>query len=299
MAKLYAGAAGWSYKDWIGSFYPKAQSDNFDWLQFYSGFFNVVEVNSTYYTYLSPRVVESWINKIEDKDDFLFTIKLHQDFTHKRDFDEEKIKAVKFNLNKLEKAERLGGLLIQFPYSFSLTKENANHVKNLVDIFSEYDKFIELRHNSWLIERFFNFVSSNRSSLCTIDQPEIGNAISFNPLTVGDNLYIRFHGRNTKAWKSSISSHSKTQTYEEQSARYDYLYSPGELLEIEQKIKEVLDTVKRIYIIMNNHPHGNAVANALEMLHLLSERIKINIPDTTLKAYPRLIDIAAACRTGF
>ena len=288
MAKLYTGTAGWSYKDWIGSFYPQAQTKDFDWLKYYAEFFNTVEVNASYYTYLSPKIVEGWIEKIEDKDDFLFTIKLHQDFTHKNDFNEEKIKAVKYNLNKLDKAERLGGLLIQFPYSFDLTKENGNRVKYLVDIFSEYEKFIEVRHKSWFIERFFDFVSSNKSSLCVIDQPEIGKSVEFNPITVGDNLYLRFHGRNTKAWKQSIGNFGKTQTYEEQSARYDYLYSPGELLEIEQKIKEVFDTVKRIYIIMNNHPHGNAVANALEMLHLLNERIKINVPETTLKAYPRL-----------
>jgi uncharacterized protein YecE (DUF72 family) len=291
MAKLYAGTAGWSYKDWVGSFYPKEQSKEFDWLKYYAQFFNTVEVNASYYTYLSPKIVEGWIDKVEDKEDFLFTVKLHQDFTHKNDFNEEKIKAVKYNLNKLDKAGRFGGLLIQFPYSFSLTKENANKVKDLVDIFSEYDKFIELRHNSWLIERFFNFVSSNRSSLCTIDQPEIGKAITFNPVTAGNDLYIRFHGRNKKAWKNSFGKFGQAQTYEEQSERYDYIYSPGELLEIDRKIKEVLDTVKRIFIIMNNHPHGNAVANALEMLHLLNERVKVKVPDTTLKAYPRLSEI--------
>jgi len=42
---------------------------------------------------------------------------------------------------------------------------------------------------------------------------------------------------------------------------------------------------------MNNHPHGNAVANALEMLHLLNERLKVKVPDTTLKTYPRLSEI--------
>lgn len=293
MAKLYAGTAGWSYKDWIGSFYPQAQTKDFDWLKYYSQFFNTVEVNSSYYTYISPWIVDGWIEKVEEKDDFLFTVKLHQDFTHKHDFNEEKIKAVKFNLDKLAKAERFGGLLIQFPYSFALTKENANHVKNLLDIFSEYDKFIELRHNSWLIERFFNFVSSNKSSLCTIDQPVIGKSVEFNPVTAGDNLYIRFHGRNTKAWKASLGNFGKPQTYEEQSERYDYLYSPGELVEIEQKIKEVLDTVKKVFIIMNNHPHGNAVANALELLHMLNERLEIKVPETTLKAYPRLANLSA------
>ena len=114
--KLYVGTAGWSYKDWIDGFYNKAQSKSFDWLEFYSRYFNTVEVNASYYTYIAPRTVEGWIDKVEEKDEFLFTIKLHQDFTHKRIFKTEQIEAVKTNLNKLENANRLGGLLIQFPY---------------------------------------------------------------------------------------------------------------------------------------------------------------------------------------
>ena len=125
-----------------------------------------------------------------------------------------------------------------------------------------------------------------------LDQPEIGEAVEFNPAKTGDNLYIRLHGRNEEAWKASIANFGKEQTYDQQSQRYDYLYSPGELLEIERSVKEVLDTVKKVFIILNNHPKGNAVANAFEILHLLNERIKVNIPETTLKSYPRLVKIA-------
>ena len=134
-------------------------------------------------------------------------------------------------------------------------------------------------------------MDSNNSSLCTIDQPVIGHAVEFKPVVAGDNLYLRFHGRNEKAWKNSIGNFGKNQSYEQQSSRYDYLYSLGELSEIEQKINEALDKVKKIFVILNNHPHGNAIANALEMLHLLGDRMKINVPDTTLKAYTRLTKI--------
>lgn len=288
MKKLYVGTAGWSYKDWIGSFYPKSQSTDFNWLQYYSQFFNCVEVNSSYYTYIDPKTVNSWIKHTQDKSDFLFAIKLHQDFTHKKNFTNENTKAVKLVLDQLAREGKLAGLLIQFPYSFSLDKSNANHLKKLVDTFAEYEKFIEVRHQSWFIERFFDFVKSNKSSLCVIDQPVLGKAIEFRPNIIGENLYLRFHGRNEKAWSQSIKNFGKKQTYKQQSARYDYLYSPGELIEIDQKLKEVIDTVNKIIVIMNNHPHGNAVANALEMLHLLSDKMKVNVPENTLKAYPRL-----------
>jgi len=260
--KFNIGTAGWSYKDWVPNFYPKNQSGGFDWLQFYSHYFNCVEVNSTYYTYISPKVVDGWIKKVEDSSDFIFHIKLHQDFTHKRKFDEQNTKAVRYNLEQLRKTERLGGLLIQFPYSYSFDGNSVQHIQKLRDIFSDISCFVEVRHSSWNNNRALEFFKENDLTFCTIDQPHIGQAIEFEPIITNDKAYIRFHGRNAEAWKKSLSNFGKPQTYEEQSSRYSYLYLPGELIEIEQKIKSIQHKVKEINVIMNNHPLGDAVANA-------------------------------------
>lgn len=292
MNKIFVGTAGWSYQDWIGSFYPHKQSKNFDWLNFYSNYFNAVEINSTYYTYFDPKIFNGWLNKVESNADFLFAVKLHQDFTHKKKYGGINIKAVAEGLDILAEAGRLGGLLIQFPYSFLLNKENGLYLKKIIDLFPAHSKFIELRHKSWMNEKFFEFVSSNKSSLCTIDQPVIGKALEFKPILVGENLYVRLHGRNVKEWKKSTGRMGVKLTYEQQSERYNYFYTPGELIEIENGIKEIFDAAKKIFVILNNHPHGNAVANALEMLHYLNERIKIKVPLTTLNSYPRLSKIS-------
>jgi uncharacterized protein YecE (DUF72 family) len=291
LVKYYIGTAGWSYKDWVPNFYPKNQSAGFDWLQFYSHYFNCVEVNSTYYTYISPKIVEGWIKKISDTDDFIFHIKLHQDFTHKRKFDEQNIKAVRYNLDLLRKSERLGGLLIQFPYSFAFDGVSVQHIQKIRDIFSDVSCFVEVRHSSWKNNRAYEFFKQNNLTLCTIDQPQIGQAIPFEPIVTNDKAYIRFHGRNVEAWKKSLSDFGKEQTYEEQSSRYSYLYSPGELVEIVQKIKSIESKVKEVNVIMNNHPQGNAVANAFELIHLLEEKSKVLMPETIVKAYPRLEEI--------
>jgi uncharacterized protein YecE (DUF72 family) len=129
-------------------------------------------------------------------------------------------------------------------------------------------------------------------TLCTIDQPQIGKAIQFEPVITNDIAYLRFHGRNTEAWKESIKNFGKEQTYEEQSSRYQYLYTPGELIEIEQKIKEIQEKVKEVYVIMNNHPQGEAAVNAFELIHLLEEKEKVDMPSAIVKAYPRLEEIA-------
>ena len=286
--KFNIGTAGWSYKDWVPNFYPKNQTGGFDWLQFYSQYFNCVEVNSTYYTYISPKIVDGWIKKVEGTKDFIFHIKLHQDFTHKRKYDEQNIKTVRYNLEQLKKSERLGGLLIQFPYSYSFDGNSVQHIQKLRDIFSDIDCFVEVRHSSWNNNRALEFFKENDLTFCTIDQPQIGQAIEFEPIITNDKAYIRFHGRNTEAWKKSLANFGKPQTYEEQSSRYNYLYSPGELVEIEQKIKSIELKVKEVNVIMNNHPQGDAVANAFELIHLLETKTKVEMPSHILKAYPRL-----------
>ena len=283
--------AGWSYKDWVPNFYPKNQSGGFDWLQFYSHYFNCVEVNSTYYTYISPKIVDGWIRKVENSDNFVFHVKLHQDFTHKRKFDELNIKAVRYNLDQLKKSERLGGLLIQFPYSYLFDGNSVLYIRKLRDIFPDVSCFVEVRHQSWNNDSALNFFKENDLTFCTIDQPQIGQAIEFDPVITNDKAYIRFHGRNAEAWKKSLANFGKEQTYEEQSSRYNYLYSPGELVEIEQKIKSIQHKVKEVNVIMNNHPHGDAVANAFELIHLLEERTKIEMPPAITRAYPRLQEI--------
>jgi uncharacterized protein YecE (DUF72 family) len=165
------------------------------------------------------------------------------------------------------------------------------YIQELREIFSEYKCFLEVRHSSWQVEKAFEFFRQTDTTFCTIDQPQIGQAIPFEPVVTNGKAYMRFHGRNVDAWKRSIKNYGKEQTYEQRSERYKYLYSPGELTEIEQKIKSIRKEVKEVHVIMNNHPQGDAVANAFELIHLLEEKDKVELPVTSVKAYPRLKEI--------
>jgi len=283
--KIYVGTAGWSYEDWVKIFYPFSQSREFSWLKYYSRYFNTVEVNSTYYTYLAPKIIEGWIRQI-DNSDFLFTMKLHLDFTHRKVFGDNEIRLVRANLDILKESERLAGILIQFPYSFNFCEPNVSYLKNLIDMFDGYEKFIEVRHKSWENK------TPKTVTFCSIDLPQIGEAIEFTPRVSNHVCYARFHGRNIDAWRKSLTSVHKTQTYEEQSERYNYLYSVGEIMEFDRKIKEIYDKAKKIYVIMNNHPKGNAIVNAVELMHFLNQRKKMQIPDNLKNSFPRLKTIS-------
>ena len=288
MVNYYIGTAGWSYKDWVPSFYPKSQTANFDWLNFYSTYFNVVEVNATYYAYLSLKTAEGWLRKTSENGEFKFTIKLHQDFTHKKIFNKENSKAVIDILDILSREDKLGGLLIQFPYSFGFSEAAIGHINTLKEIFNDYNLFVEVRHTSWNKPEVIKHFREANLSLCIIDQPQISNSISFDPVVTNDTLYVRFHGRNVEGWYNSIQNFNKEQTYAEQSDRYNYLYTPGEIIELRNKIHEVTDKVKIVYMVFNNHPNGNAAANAFEMIKSLNQIGKNGIPETILKSYPRI-----------
>jgi len=286
--KFYIGTAGWKYADWIGSFYPKKESASFDWLTYYSQYFNCVEVNSTFYAYMSDKVVNAWIRKTEDMEDFTFTLKLHQDFTHNRSYTKENINAVNYILNLLNKAGRLGGLLIQFPQSFRFDENSGRYISKLKEIFGSYELFIEVRHGSFHTKEALDFFKSANLNCITIDQPQIGNAVSFKPLVTSKSLYFRLHGRNTEDWfKGFDKMGDDKQSEEDRNARYNYLYTPGEILEMVEQIVNVLDNIEKVFVITNNHPKGNAVANAFQLIFMLEKR-KLEIPSLTMMHYPEL-----------
>ncbi|GMU85321.1 MAG: hypothetical protein AMXMBFR48_05630 [Ignavibacteriales bacterium] len=284
----YIGTAGWSYKDWCGCFYPKGLKGGADYLEYYSQFFNVAEVNATYYAYLKPGLASEWVKKTSGNPEFLFTVKLHQDFTHLRKYNNENIKAVR-NINDILAEEgKLGGLLVQFPYSFVKNGESARYVDSLYDLFSDYRLFFEFRNKSWMNGPQIELSSGVKPNVCAIDQPIIGEALPFTIQPIMQDGYIRLHGRNKLAWEDSIKKFSQSKQASDPNARYNYYYSPSEMQEIRLKIEKTAELASgEVFVIFNNHPFGHAPANALE-LKLMLENIKQEIPMHILLNFPRL-----------
>ena len=285
--KKYIGTAGWTYEDWVGVFYSANQSKDYNWLRFYSAFFNLVEVNATYYTYIGEKIVANWISVISEQDDFKFIIKLHQDFTHIRRFNRKSLESVVRILDLLDDNNRLGGLLIQFPYSFAYSGEGAKYIAGLGNMFEKYRLFFELRHNSWNKDTLYEYFEKKQYSLCIIDQPSIGESLTFFPKMEGKHSYFRFHGRNREAWLDSIKTKTTDNAFRNE--RYRYKYSISELKEFISKIDENISAESReIYLVTNNHPGGGAVVNALELKIMLKEIIKYPIPSGIINKYPEM-----------
>ena len=73
------GTQGWSYPDWIGSFYPPGSRQE-DYLPFYAEVFDTVELDTTFYHPPKPSVVRSWARHTPET--FRFAAKVPQAITH-------------------------------------------------------------------------------------------------------------------------------------------------------------------------------------------------------------------------
>jgi len=259
------GTAGWSYKDWYGTVYPPKVPKDFNHLEHLAQFMDFVEVNTTFYRIPTLKLTEGWVKKTGNLENFLFWVKIHQQFTHQRQVNKQEIDSFKQALRPLERSSQLAGLLAQFPYSFKLNTGNLNYVKALADIFQEYPLAIEFRHKSWNREELFEVFKEKKLIWVNIDQPLISLSLPLTAQATHPEIsYFRLHGRNEKTWFSN----------EGRDARYNYNYNLMELNRIAEKIKKLTELAKKVFISGNNHYKGSAYNNLIQLKKILTGKLK-------------------------
>lgn len=277
------GPAGWAYKDWNGVVYPLHRPRGFHELSFIAQLFNSVEINTSFYRPISPAMAEAWLDQVADNAAFRFTAKLWRGFTHLRTASSEDERLVKAGLNPLRESDRLGALLLQFPWSFRNTEENRNYLHQLSRQFREYPLVLEVRHSSWSDPEVYAILEQLQVGLCNIDQPLFGRSVKPDAQVTSPVGYVRLHGRNYKSWFTENKY---------QGERYDYLYSLEELSPWVDRIKEVDRSALDTYVITNNHYLGKAVVNGLELTSVLEDRA-ITPPASLLERYPELESLSS------
>lgn len=251
---IRVGPAGWSYKDWDGVVYPKPGS-RFDALEYLSGFFDTIEINSSFYRIPPARNAASWVRRVANNDAFRFTAKLYRGFTHERDGGgETDVRAFRDFVAPMADAGRLGAVLAQFPWSFRATRRARERLTRLFEKLDGMPLVVEVRHGSFEIERFFRFLDEHDVGFANIDQPVIGESIRPTSIVTGPVAYVRLHGRNYEKWFD----------HDEGWQRYDYLYPREELDSWIEKI-ETMSHSRDVYVVTNNHFRGQAIVNAIEI----------------------------------
>lgn len=290
MAEFHVGTAGWSYEDWEGVVYPAGKGRGIHALPYLARYIDIVEVNSTFYRPAGAAVVRSWLKRIEPYPDFLLALKIHQAFTHTRaGFTPKDVDDFKAAADILRLRGRLAALLVQFPWSYRNTPENAEYLSRLLGLFAGYPLAVEVRHASWDTPAFYDALREGRAAFCNIDQPLFDDSIAPSAVaTAPDFAYVRFHGRNYGNWFREGAGRD---------ARYDYLYAKDELADWVARIKELGRKSGKVYVITNNHYRGQAMANALQIRNMITGE-KVDIPDPLLEKYPVLREIVRAIRAG-
>jgi uncharacterized protein YecE (DUF72 family) len=249
--KIYhIGTAGWDYKDWVGSFYPKSLIKGL-YLKYYSRYFNVNEINSTFYNLPRIESIKNWFNAVPD--DFSFVVKMWQSISHKLEnpqFEEQIIQF--FNTMSVLK-EKAKVFLIQFPPWLKHSDKHETYVKYLISLLpSKFQYFIEFRDNSWFDKKILSVLKHDKNLFYVTSYLE-----GLVPYFMNDQetYYIRLIGDRT------LSSFGKVQRTQEK----DLNHLQNNLAELEKNSK-----VREIFIIVNNHFSGFAPETANHIKQMLN-----------------------------
>jgi uncharacterized protein YecE (DUF72 family) len=253
---ILVGAAGYSYDDWRGHFYP-ADLPKTKFLEYYAERLPAVEINYTYYQPPTRRTMEAM--RARTKGRLHFAVKLHGSMTHDRTAAPEAYGEFVAACAPLAEAGVLGALLAQFPFSFHATGESCDYLRRLRDQLPGQDVVVEMRNAAWVKQETFDLLKELNFGWCNVDEPRLRGLMPPTALATSDVGYVRFHGRNAAKWFQ----------HEHAYERYDYLYSEDELREWVPRIRQIANLTKRTYVFTNNHFESKAAINALMLITLL------------------------------
>src|SRR5438874_3933857 len=272
--KVLVGTASWSDPGFVQRWYPKGMraSERLGW---YAQHFELVEVNSTFYSVPDLRMVERWCAATPDG--FIFDLKLHQLFSFHSTaakllpadlrpgvetdakgkvkltlaLEEAMIKVFLRSMSILRAAGKLGVFLLQLSPAFSPRKHQLTELELLIDMLRDYQLAIEFRNRNWVIGEQFRetieFLKRHRASFVNVDTPAAEHFTimpsNLDEITNPCLAYLRLHGRNARAYLTG-----KTVA-----ARFDYDYSDDEITEVAERSKKLGRTTSELHVIFNNN----------------------------------------------
>ncbi len=159
------GTSGWSYKSWAGVFYPDGTAPA-DYLRRYAEHFDTVEIDSTFYRIPTARMVEGWAAATPPR--FVFAAKVPQVITHEKRLQGCEAEVGLFLERVGRLGEKCGPLIFQFEYTFQ-----ADQFENLTTFLKglppTFRYAVEVRHRSWLTDRFFEMLGERKVALVLHD----------------------------------------------------------------------------------------------------------------------------------
>jgi len=242
---IYIGTSGYNYPHWWnGVFYPSDLSQK-KWLEYYTEYFDTVELNVSFYRLPKKEVFEGWYKRTPKH--FLFAVKGSRFITHiKRLKDCRDALSLLFDHASPLK-EKLGVVLWQLPPRFKFQKERLESFCVLLSTLPRsklHRHAFEFRDESWFCNEAFRILEEFRFGLCIAH----GSGLSHIERTTSNFIYVRLHGGEVL---------------------YGSNYSDKELNQWKGKIQGWRKKKKAVFVYFNNDTYGFAIKNALALKKLI------------------------------
>ncbi|RTZ90575.1 MAG: hypothetical protein DSY81_08455 [Bacillota bacterium] len=212
---LYIGTSSWSHKSWQGVFYPQQVASR-DFISHYSTIYDCVEIDATFYAIPTRSTVEGWRERTPEG--FRFAAKVPRVITHDKVLQDAEQDIELFVETMQLLGDRLGPLLLQFPYFNKKTFDSAGPFLDLLDQFLESIPagpryVVEVRNRNWIGPELQQLLSGHKVALAWVDQawmpdPEEWPRRVTGPTT--DFGYFRFLGDRkaidqiTRTWDRQV-----------------------------------------------------------------------------------------------
>ena len=167
--KLMAGASGYSFKEWKGSFYPQSIRPD-AMLAWYAQRLPTVEINNTFYRMPRVEVLESWARSTPEG--FRFAIKASRRITHlarlKPESAADSLAFLYRNLAAL--GDKRGPVLFQLP---PFLKKDLPRLSGFLRLLPEgHRAAFEFRNESWFCDDVYDALKGAGASLCLSERED-------------------------------------------------------------------------------------------------------------------------------
>jgi uncharacterized protein YecE (DUF72 family) len=250
--QIWLGTSGYSYSDWVGSFYPPGTKAG-RMLHEYCRHFPLVELNFTFYRLPTPAMLVRLADQAPAA--FQFVVKLPRTLSH--DASPDDLPAFRDAVDALRERGQLAGLLCQLP--------QATHQGPKVRAWLEYlgrelagrQLAVEFRHHSWARADVPEWLRQHGIDLVAVDVPPIPALYPAGLVQPGPRVYVRLHSRNAINW------------YKSDKERYDYDYDDAALMGWIDALRGAADGTERVLLLFNNCHRSQAADNARRMHELM------------------------------
>jgi uncharacterized protein YecE (DUF72 family) len=167
--KLLAGASGYSFKEWKGTFYPEDMKPD-GMLAFYSARLPTVEINNTFYQMPKVPMLENWARTTPEP--FKFAIKASRRITHmsrlKVDSAADSVAFLYRNLASL--GAKRGPVLYQLP---PFLKKDLPRLAEFLAVLPEgHGAAFEFRNDSWFSDEVYDALKAAGAALCLSERED-------------------------------------------------------------------------------------------------------------------------------